>query len=291
MAAIILEGKEVLLKKEEVLKEKLKKLRAPISFLIIQIGGDEGTFVYVKNKIKKSEKLGLVPIYKNFKEEDKEEEIINFIKEKQKREDIYGVIVEQPILKKFDSLKIISAIEPEKDIDCLTPYNLGRLAWDSPLFYPATCKAVFDIFKNYQIETKGKKVLVISRSIIIGKPLVLMLLRKGDFGDATPICAHSKTKELKELTLIADIIITAVGKPNFLTADMVRKESIIIDCGINVVEKDGKKIVCGDADFSSLKEKVKAITPVPGGVGVLTTINILENVILSYERRVGKRAF
>uniref|UniRef100_A0A7V3ZU76 Bifunctional protein FolD n=1 Tax=candidate division WOR-3 bacterium TaxID=2052148 RepID=A0A7V3ZU76_UNCW3 len=285
MAAIILEGKEILLRKEEALKEKIKKLRAHPVFLIIQIGSDESTFVYVKNKIKKSEKLGLVPLYKNFKEEDDEEKIINFIKEEQRREDVCGVIVEQPIPKKFNNLRIISAIDPEKDIDCLTPYNLGRLAWDAPLFYPATPKAVFDILENYQIETVGKKVLVISRSLIIGKPLLLMLLRKGRFGDATPICAHSKTKELKELTLIADIIITAVGKPNFLTPDMVKEESIIIDCGINVVEKDGKKTICGDAAFFQLVEKVKAITPVPGGVGVLTTINILENVILSYERR------
>jgi len=283
--AIILESTEILLRKEKALKEKIEKSGERLSFLIIQIGSDESTFVYVKSKMKKGEELGFFPIYKNFKEEEREDDIISFIKEEQKKEDIYGVIVEQPIPKNFNSLRIIEAIEKEKDIDCLTPYNLGRLLWDSPLFYPATCKAVFDILEHYQIFTEGKKVLVISRSIIIGKPLVMMLLRKSPFGNATVICAHSKTSNLKELTLLSDIIITAVGKPNFLTADMVKEDSIIIDCGINVTFKDGKKIICGDADFLEVSKKVKAITPVPKGVGALTTINILENVFLSYERK------
>ncbi len=285
--ALILEGKSLAFKKEEDLKKKLANIKDKIAFLIIQIGKDKSTEVYVNQKIKKSKNLGFLPIYKNFTEDAKEEEIINFIKEEQKREDIYGVICEQPIPKKFNSLKIIESIDKEKDLDCLTPDNLGRLLWDEVIFYPATPKAIIDLLENYEISTEGKRVLVISRSIIIGKPLILMLLRKGKRGDATVICAHSKTKELKELTKIADIIVTAVGKPNFLTSEMVKEESIIIDCGINVVEKEGKKFIVGDADYQQLLDKVKAITPVPGGVGALTTINLLENLFLSYERKKG----
>ncbi|MCS7249491.1 MAG: bifunctional 5,10-methylenetetrahydrofolate dehydrogenase/5,10-methenyltetrahydrofolate cyclohydrolase [candidate division WOR-3 bacterium] len=285
--ALILEGKSLALKKEESLKKKLENIKEKISFLIIQIGKDESTEVYVRQKIKKSEKLGFSPIYKNFDENSKEEEIINFIKEEQKKSDIYGVICEQPIPKKYNSLKIIESIDKEKDIDCLTPYNLGRLVWDNPIFYPATPKAVVDLLENYEISTEGKRVLIISRSIIIGKPLLLILLRKNKIGDATVIVAHSKTKELKELTKIADIIVTAVGKPNFLKADMVKEESVIIDCGINVIEKEGKSLIVGDACYEELLNKVKAITPVPGGVGVLTTINLLENLFLSYERKKG----
>ncbi|MCS7250793.1 MAG: bifunctional 5,10-methylenetetrahydrofolate dehydrogenase/5,10-methenyltetrahydrofolate cyclohydrolase [candidate division WOR-3 bacterium] len=285
--ALILEGKSLALKKEENLKKKLENIKDKISFLIIQIGKDESTRIYVSQKIKKSEKLGFLPVYKNFDENIKEEEIINFIKEEQKRDDIYGVICEQPIPKKYHSLKIVESIDKEKDIDCLTPHNLGRLAWDEPVFLPATPKAVIDLLENYELFPEGKRVLIISRSIIIGKPLLLMLLKKGKIGDATVIVAHSKTKELKELTRIADIIITAIGKPNFLTAEMVREDSIIIDCGINVIEKEGKSLIVGDAAYEELLNKVKAITPVPGGVGVLTTINLLENVFLSYERKKG----
>ncbi|MEO0089428.1 MAG: bifunctional 5,10-methylenetetrahydrofolate dehydrogenase/5,10-methenyltetrahydrofolate cyclohydrolase [candidate division WOR-3 bacterium] len=285
--ALILEGKSLALKKEEDLKKKIENIKDKISFLIIQIGKNESTEVYVRQKMKKSERLGFSPIYKNFDEDTKEEEIINFIKEEQKREDIYGLICEQPIPKRYNSLKIIESIDKEKDIDCLTPANLGRLAWDEPVFYPATPKAVIDLLENYGLYPEGKRILIISRSIIIGKPLLLMLLRKGKMGDATVICAHSKTNELKELTKMADIIITAVGKPYFLTSDMVREDSIIIDCGINVIEKEGKTSIVGDASYEELLDKVKAITPVPGGVGVLTTINILENVFLSYERKKG----
>lgn len=285
--ALILEGKILASKKEENLKRKLENIRDKLSFLIIQIGKDESTEIYVRQKIKKSKNLGFSPIYKNFDEDTKEEEIINFIKEEQKEENIYGVICEQPIPKRYNSLKIIESIDKEKDIDCLTPHNLGRLAWEEPVFYPATPKAVIDLLENYELLPAEKRVLIISRSIIIGKPLLLMLLRKGRMGDATVICAHSKTKELKELTKIADIIISAVGKPYFLTADMVKEGSIIIDCGINVIEKEGKTSIVGDACYEELLDKVKAITPVPGGVGVLTTINILENVFLSYERKKG----
>ncbi|MEO0088444.1 MAG: bifunctional 5,10-methylenetetrahydrofolate dehydrogenase/5,10-methenyltetrahydrofolate cyclohydrolase [candidate division WOR-3 bacterium] len=283
--ALILEGKTLALKKEEELRGKITNIKDKISFLIIQIGEDEGTKVYVRQKIKKSEKLGFIPIYKNFGEDISEEEIINFIKEEQKKEDIYGVICEQPIPSKYNSLRIIESIDHNKDIDCLTPYNIGRLAWDQPIFYPATPKAVVDLLENYQIFPEGKKILIISRSIIIGKPLLLMLLKKSKLGNATVICAHSKTKELKELTKVADIIITAVGKPYFLTKEMVKEDSVIIDCGINVVEKEGKSEIVGDAHYDELLDKVKAITPVPGGVGVLTTINLLENIFRSYERK------
>lgn len=285
--ALILEGKTLALKKEENLKRKLENVKDKISFLIIQIGKDESTQVYVRQKIKKSEKLGFSPLYRNFDEDTNEEEIISFIKEEQKGLDIYGVICEQPIPKKYNSLKIIESIDKEKDIDCLTPYNLGRLVWGEPIFYPATPKAVMEILEHYEILPEGKRVLIISRSIIIGKPLLLMLLKKGKMGDATVIVAHSKTKEIKELTRIADIIITAVGKPNFLTAEMVKEESIIIDCGINVIEEGGKNLIVGDACYEELLNKVKAITPVPGGVGVLTTINLLENLFFSYERKKG----
>lgn len=283
--ALILEGKSLALKKEENLKRKIGSIKDKISFLIIQIGKEESTSVYVSQKIKKSEKIGLFPIYKNFDESESQENIVNFIKEEQKKESIYGVICEQPIPKKYDPLKIIESIDEEKDIDCLTPYNLGRLVWGNPIFLPATPKAVIDLLENYEIETAGKKVLIISRSIIIGKPLLLMLLRKGKMGDATVIVCHSKTKDLEELTKIADIIITAVGKPFFLKKDMVKEDSVIIDCGINVIEKEGKSVIVGDACYEELLNKVRAITPVPGGVGVLTTINLLENVFLSYERK------
>lgn len=278
--AIILEGTRLAKIKEIALKKKIEKIEDKISFLIVQIGSHETSEVYIKSKIKKSEKIGFLPILKNFSIEAKEEDIIAFIKEEQKKENIYGIIVEQPIPKKFNALKIIESISPFKDIDCLTPYALGRLCFNEVLFYPATPKAILDILSHYQIETLGKKVLIISRSIIIGKPLILMLLQKGN--DATCICAHSKTENLKELTLLADIIITAVGKPDFLTPDMVKEESIIIDCGINIIDN---KIIVGDASFASLINKVKAITPVPKGVGVLTTINLLENIFLAYERK------
>ncbi len=232
----------------------------------IMAGDDEASMVYAKSKIKTLRKLGFDG---EIDRVSSEEEMLKKLEELNERDDVHGIMVEFPLPKGYDSMKVRSAISPIKDVDGMNPVNYGYLLLGNEIMTPNTPRAVIRILESIT-ELKGKDVVIINRTPVVGKPLAMMLLHR----HATPIICHSKTKALKEKTKNADIVVVAVGRANFLTADMVRDDSIVIDVGINVV--DGK--LRGDADFEAIEKKAK-ITPVPGGVGAVTTACMVENLV------------
>ena len=232
----------------------------------VMAGSDEASMVYAKSKIKTLRELGFDG---EIDRVESEKEMLKKIEELNEREDVHGIMVEFPLPKGFDAMKIRSAISPIKDVDGMNPINYGYLLLGNEILTPNTPRAVIRILENIT-ELKGKDVVIINRTPVVGKPLAMMLLHR----HATPTICHSKTKELKEKTKNADIVVIAVGRAGFLTADMVQKDAIVVDVGINVV--DGK--LRGDADFEEIEKKAK-ITPVPGGVGAVTTACMVENLV------------
>ncbi len=242
---------------------------AKLSLHIVMVGNDEASMVYAKSKIKVLKKMGMHGELHRFNENVEENTVISFIDELNERDDVHGIMVEFPLPHHIDSLKIRSAISPLKDVDGMNPVNYGYLLLGKEILTPNTPRAVIHILENIT-ELRGKDVAIINRTPVVGKPLALMLLNR----DATPIIMHSKTHNLAEKTRNADIVVVAVGKPGFLKEDMVKKDAIVIDVGINVI--DGKLV--GDADLEKLANKAK-ITPVPGGVGSVTTACLVENLV------------
>ncbi len=232
----------------------------------ILAGDDEASIVYAKSKIKVLRELGFEG---KIDRVSSEEEMLKKIEELNARDDVHGIMVEFPLPKGYDAIKVRSAISPLKDVDGMNPVNYGYLLMGDEIMTPNTPRAVIKILESIT-ELKGKDVVIINRTPVVGKPLAMMLLNR----HATPTVCHSKTKNLKEKTKNADIVVVAVGHANFLTADMVRDDTIVIDVGINVV--DGK--LRGDADFEEIEKKAK-ITPVPGGVGAVTTACMVENLV------------
>ena len=232
----------------------------------VMTGNDEASLVYAKSKIKTLKKLGFDG---EIDRVDSEEELLKKLEELNAREDVHGIMVEFPLPDNFDAMKVRSAISPIKDVDGMNPVNYGYLLLGNEIMTPNTPRAVIRILESIT-ELKSKDVVIINRTPVVGKPLAMMLLHR----HATPTICHSKTKGLKEKTKNADIVVVAVGRANFLSEDMVRDDAIVIDVGINVV--DGK--LCGDADFEAIEKKAK-ITPVPGGVGAVTTACMVENLV------------
>ncbi len=229
-------------------------------------GEDKASIVYAKSKIKTLRKLGFDG---EIDKVNSEREMLKKIEELNGRDDVHGIMVEFPLPKRYDAIKVHSAISPIKDVDGMNPVNYGYLLLGHEILTPNTPRAVIRILESIT-DIEGKNVVIINRTPVVGKPLAMMLLNR----HATPTVCHSKTKNLKEKTKSADIVVVAVGHANFLTADMVRDDTIVIDVGINVV--DGK--LQGDADFEAIEKKAK-ITPVPGGVGAVTTACMVENLV------------
>lgn len=267
--------------KEEV-KIEVEKLRSEginPCLAVILVGDNKASEKYVSFKEKTCKELGIKSLLFNFSNETQEEDILNLIDELNHNTSINGILVQLPLPKHINQNNILQKIEPIKDVDGFTPYCLGRLLMDNPLFIPCTPKGVIRMLDIYGIEIERKKAVVIGRSVIVGKPLSLLLLRR----NATVTLCHSKTEGLEEITKNADILCVAIGKPNFITADMIKKGVVVIDIGVNVIDY-GK--VVGDVDFERVKEKTSYITPVPGGVGPMTIAMLMENTI--YATRVQK---
>ncbi len=239
---------------------------ANLSLHTVIAGDDEASVVYAKSKIKTLKKLGMSG---EIHRVGSEKELLDLLDDLAKDDDVHGIMVEFPLPKDYDALKIRSAISPIKDVDGMNPVNYGNLLLGEEILVPNTPRAVIKILEEVT-ELKGKDVTIINRTPVVGKPLALMLLNR----HATPTICHSKTRNLKDKTRNADIVVVAVGKPKFLTEDMVSNGAIVIDVGINVVA--GK--IVGDADFENLEKKTK-ITPVPGGVGAVTTACMVENLV------------
>lgn len=289
---VLLDGKQTsaTIKEEiavEVAAVKEQGKRAPHLAAII-VGNNGASLTYVNAKVKACERVGFESTLLRLPETISEEDLLSEIESLNTNDAIDGFIVQLPLPKHIDEQKIIMAVNPEKDVDGFHPTNVGKMALNLPTFISATPFGILELLKRYEIETSGKHVVVIGRSHIVGSPMSILLSQKRTVGNATVTITHSRTRNLKEITLQADIVVAALGIPEFLTADMVKDGVTVIDVGITRVEDATKKRgfrLLGDVKFDEVAEKSAFITPVPGGVGPMTIAMLLKNTLLAYERR------
>jgi methylenetetrahydrofolate dehydrogenase (NADP+)/methenyltetrahydrofolate cyclohydrolase len=253
----------------------------------IIVGNNGASITYVNAKVKACERVGFESTLIRLSEEITEEELLNEIAVLNIDNDIDGFIVQLPLPKHIDEQKVLMAVNPEKDVDGFHPTNVGKMALNLPTFISATPFGILELLERYKVETSGKHVVVLGRSHIVGSPMSILLSQKRKIGNATVTMCHSRTKNLKELTLQADIIIAAIGIPEFLKADMVKDNVTVIDVGItrlaDTTKKSGFRLV-GDVAFEEVAKKAEFITPVPGGVGPMTIAMLLKNTLLACKR-------
>ena len=265
--------------------ESIQKQGGKIPHLVaVLVGENPASQAYVRNKVRSCEEVGFQSTLIHRPADISEKELLEIVEQLNHDSSVDGFIVQLPLPKHIDEHKITLAIEPRKDVDGFHPVNFGRMAQGLPCYLPATPMGILEILRRYDIPTAGKEVVVLGRSNIVGTPISVLLSRKGYPGDATVTMCHSRTTDLKAHTLQADIIIAAIGVPEFVKGDMVKEGAVVIDVGINRVEdptsKTGYKLV-GDVDYAAVAPKASWITPVPGGVGQLTVVALLINTLKS----------
>ena len=277
---MILDGKETSKIVRERIKEVVSKIDEKIKLLVILVGDDPASQIYVSSKEKASKSVGIKPVTWYLDKNITQKELINKIHEANNDPSIHGILVQLPLPKHLEEQIIINEIDPLKDVDGLTYINQGKLFNNQKTIVPATPLGVMKIFEEYKLDITSKNALVIGRSNLVSKPLAMLLLQK----NATVTIAHSKTKNLKEIAKTMDIVISCVGKPKFITADMIKEDAIVIDVGIS--RYIGR--VIGDVAFDEVSLIADAITPVPGGVGPMTIAALLENVVECYKLQNAK---
>lgn len=271
----------------EVNKMKLNGEKVPHLAAII-VGNDGASLTYVGSKVKACELVGFKSTLVKMPSITSENELLKKIAELNANQDIDGFIVQLPLPDQMDTQKIIMAIDPSKDVDGFHPENFGKMALDMTTFIPATPFGILELLERYNVETKGKHTVVIGRSHIVGRPMSILMGRKGFPGNSTVTLTHSYTKNIAQITTQADIIITALGVPNYLKAEMIKDDAVVIDVGITRVadETDPRGYrITGDVDFDAVSKKASYITPVPGGVGPMTIAMLLKNTLLAREQR------
>ena len=279
----ILDGKFLSATIKEEIKNEVEKMIAagkqPPKLIAVIVGNDPASETYVASKAKNCEAVGMQSSVIRLDETISEEELLQQIELLNNDATVDGFIVQLPLPKHINEKKIVESIAPEKDVDGFHPINLGKMMLGEDAFIPATPMGIMEMLKRYKIETKGKHAVVIGRSNIVGTPISLLLSRNTNPGNCTVTLCHSQTKNLKEICLQADIIVAAIGKKHFVTADMVKDGAVIIDVGINRIA--GEKKIYGDVDFDNVAPKSSFITPVPGGVGLMTIVSLMMNTLKS----------
>jgi 5,10-methylene-tetrahydrofolate dehydrogenase/Methenyl tetrahydrofolate cyclohydrolase len=259
---------------------------------VVLVGEDPASQVYVRMKGKKCEELGMRSVTVVLPESTTQSELLKTINELNKDNGIHGMLVQLPLPSQIDEKTVINAIDPGKDVDCFHPINVGKMLIGEPMFLPATPAGVQQMLVRSGIDTKGKHVVVVGRSNIVGKPMMAMMVQKGSGADSTVTVVHSRTNDLPSITRQADILIVAMGKPLFVTEDMVKEGAVVIDVGTNRIEDpaaaNGSRLV-GDVDFEKVKEKTSAISPVPGGVGPMTICMLMVNTVKAAEISAATR--
>ena len=267
------------------IRERTLKFKEENGFLpglaVIIVGEDPASQVYVRNKKKDCDEVGFNSEVIALPENTEEKELLALIDTLNKREDIHGILVQLPLPKHLDSEIVIAAIDPEKDVDAFSYVNVGKITVGNYSFLPCTPAGVMELLKRYNIEVAGKNCVVVGRSNIVGKPMALLLLH----ANGTVTVAHSRTQNLADVTRNADILVSAVGKADFITGDMIKEGAVVIDVGMNK-NKEGK--LTGDVDYESCFAKASAITPVPGGVGPMTRVMLLENTLTAAQNKIKK---
>jgi len=276
---------------EEVQQMKDRGEKVPHLAAII-VGSDGASLTYVNSKAKACERVGFESTLIQLSSSTSEIELMKKIKQLNEDPDIDGFIVQLPLPKQIDTQKVLLAVNPEKDVDGFHPTNFGKMALDMSSFIPATPYGILELLERYNVETKGKHTVVIGRSHIVGRPMSILMGRKGFPGNSTVTLTHSFTKNITQITSQADIIITALGNPEFLKAEMVKDDAVVIDVGITRVQDDSQPRgyrITGDVDFKEVSKKASFITPVPGGVGPMTIAMLLKNTLLARDNhRHGK---
>lgn len=279
--AQIIDGKTISVQIKEELRERMVTLAqqgVQITLAVILIGNDPASCVYVNNKKKACELVGIRSLAYELPEETTQDKLLELIEELNSREDVNGILVQLPLPKQIQEDKVLNAIHPVKDVDGFHPSNVGSLCIGKSGYVSCTPAGIIELLKRSGIEIAGKECVVVGRSNIVGKPMALLLLQE----NGTVTIAHSKTKNLKEITKRADILVVAVGKPKMITADYVKPGAVVVDVGIH---RDRHNKLCGDVDFDSVEPVCSAITPVPGGVGPMTIAMLLYNCLESVSLR------
>ncbi len=277
--AKIIEGKQISLDIKNELKEKVAKYKEQgieITLAVVKVGNDPASAVYVRNKEKACEYVGINSKTLALPEETTEEELLDVVKELNEDKNVNGILVQLPLPKHIDESKVLLTIDSTKDVDGFHPVNVGKMVIGEDTFLPCTPAGIIEMIKRTDIDIEGKECVVIGRSNIVGKPMAMLMLKE----NATVTIAHSRTKDLKEVTKRADIIVAAIGKAKFVTADYVKEGAVVIDVGM---DRDENGKLCGDVDFESVSKVASAITPVPGGVGPMTVTMLLVNCLRSVE--------
>jgi len=289
---ILLDGKKTSTEIKNEIAEEVKlvtnKTGKKPHLAVVLVGNNGASVTYVNAKLRDCEQVGFDSTLVKLSETISEKELLEEVHKLNQDDNIDGYIVQLPLPKHIDEQKVIMAIDPDKDVDGFHPQNLGRMALNLPTFLPATPMGIVDLLDRYNIETGGKHCVVVGRSHIVGLPASILMGRNSYPGNATVTLTHSRTTNLKELLKDADIIIAALGKPNFVTADMVKDGVVVIDVGTTRVvdksKKSGYRLV-GDVDFKKVAEKASYITPVPGGVGPMTRVSLLKNTLMAARRK------
>ena len=277
--AKIIDGKQISLDIKNELKEKVAKYKEQgieITLAVVKVGNDPASAVYVRNKEKAGEYVGINSKTLALPEETTEEELLNVVKKLNEDKNVNGILVQLPLPKHIDESKVLLTIDSTKDVDGFHPVNVGKMVIGEDTFLPCTPAGIIEMIKRTDIDIEGKECVVIGRSNIVGKPMAMLMLKE----NATVTIAHSRTKDLKEVTKRADIIVAAIGKAKFVTADYVKEGAVVIDVGM---DRDENGKLCGDVDFESVSKVASAITPVPGGVGPMTVTMLLVNCLRSVE--------
>ena len=277
--AKIIDGKAISLAIKDELKEKVAEYKnkgIDITLAVVKVGNDPASAVYVRNKEKACEYVGINSRTLALPEETTQEELLNIVRELNEDDTVNGILVQLPLPKHIEESEVLLAINSTKDVDGFHPVNVGKMVIGEDTFLPCTPAGIIEMLKRSDIDIEGKECVVIGRSNIVGKPMSLLMLKE----NATVTIAHSRTKDLKEVTKRADILVAAIGKPKFVTADYVKEGAVVIDVGM---DRDENGKLCGDVDFESVEPKVSAITPVPGGVGPMTVTMLLVNCLRSVE--------
>lgn len=271
--------------KAEVDKMKANGEKVPHLAAVI-VGNDGASLTYVGSKVRACERVGFQSTMVRLSNTTSEIELLDKIEELNNNDDIDGFIIQLPLPRQINTQKVLMAVDPNKDVDGFHPTNFGKMALDMSTFIPATPFGILELLERYNVETDGKHTVIIGRSHIVGRPMSILMGRKGFPGNSTVTLTHSHTKNITQITSQADIIISALGIPNFLKAEMVKDDAVIIDVGITRVPDDSEKgyYITGDVDFENVSKKASFITPVPGGVGPMTIAMLLKNTLLAREQ-------
>lgn len=267
-----IDGKAISAMVKDECKERVRAEGIEATLAVIQVGDDPASTVYVGNKKKACEYIGIRSLSFELPEETKEEELLELVRELNERKDVDGILVQLPLPSHMDEDKVIQTISPKKDVDGFHPQSVGALSIGQPGFVSCTPAGIIQLLKRSGVEIDGKECVIVGRSNIVGKPMALLMLRE----NATVTICHSHTKQLKEVTKRADILIVAIGKPKFITREYVKDGAVVIDVGIH---RDAQNKLCGDVDFDDVEPVASAITPVPGGVGPMTIAMLMNNCV------------